>query len=178
MLYFLLIPTYLNSNQKLVLLSLVFITTYIIPLLILILFKKIKLIKTFNAHSIRERKIPVAMMVVLFYLLGNTLFRISNIDDLRLLFYATCGALFLVYLLFFFNLKTSIHLISMGITTGFFMVLGAKYGYPFPVTVIITIILAGIVANARLHLKAHSALEVYLGYFVGFFSPFAIYYFL
>ncbi|QOD62469.1 hypothetical protein H9I45_09630 [Polaribacter haliotis] len=178
MLYFLLIHSYLNSNQKLVLLSLIFVTTYLIPLLILILFKKIKLIKTFNVHSIKERKIPVAMMIVLFYLLGNTLFRTSNLDDLGLLFYATCGALVLVYFLFVFQLKTSLHLISMGITTGFFMVLGAKYGQPFPIIIITIIILAGIVANARLYLKAHTPLEVYLGYFIGFLSPFVTYYLL
>ncbi|QTD39309.1 hypothetical protein JL193_07285 [Polaribacter batillariae] len=178
MLYFLLVPNYLGSNQKLILLSLVFVTTYLIPLLILILFKKIKLVKSFNANSIKERKIPIAIMIVLFYLLGNTLFKIANLDDLGFLFYATCVALVLVYFLFFFNLKTSIHLTSMGITTGFFMVLGAKYSHPFPTTIIITIVLAGMVANARLHLKAHTPLEVYLGYFVGFLSPFATYYFL
>ncbi|WP_246034815.1 hypothetical protein [Polaribacter aestuariivivens] len=177
-LYFLLIPNYLNSKQKLILLSLIFTITYVIPLFVLILFKKLKLIKSFNVNSIKERKVPIAIMIVLFYLLGNTLFRVTPLDDLGLLFYATCGALVFIYLLFAFSLKTSIHLASMGITTGFFLIIGAKYNHSFPIIVIASILLSGILANARLHLKAHTTTEVYLGYFIGFLSPFITFYFL
>ena len=73
LLYFILIPNGFNSDQTLAVLGLIFVTTYIIPLVLLILFKKLKLIKSFKADSIKERKVPIAMMIVLFYLLGNTL---------------------------------------------------------------------------------------------------------
>jgi hypothetical protein len=175
LIYFIIIPNSYPSNQKYVLLSLIFIATYIIPLLILILFKKLKLIKSFNANSIQERKLPVAMMIVLFYLLGNIIAGISNMRDICLLFYATSAALILLYILFTFRLKTSIHLLSLGISTSFFLLLGFIYSYSFPTVVIINILLAGLVANARLYLKAHTATEVYLGFFSGFISPFIIY---
>lgn len=177
-LYLLLIPNKYASKQKLALLSLIFVTTYLIPLFILILFKKLKLIKTFNTRSIKERKIPVAMMIVLFYLLGNTLSNLVGIRDLGLLFYATCLGLILIYFLFAFNLKTSIHLLSLGISTGFFIVLGFIHATTFALVIIIAILLAGILANARLYLKAHQPIEVYLGFFIGFLSPFGVYYFL
>ncbi|WP_299671271.1 hypothetical protein [uncultured Polaribacter sp.] len=177
-LYFLLLPNNYASKQKLTLISLVFVTTYLIPLLILILFKKLKLIKNFYAETIKERKIPIAIMIVLFYLLGNTLANINEIKDIGLLFYATCLGLVFVYLLFIFKIKTSIHLLSLGISTGFYLVLGHKYSHPFIAVVVITILLAGVLANARLHLKAHTSIEVYLGYFLGFLSPFFVYYFL
>lgn len=178
MLYFLLIPTSYNSKQKLALLSLVFVTTYLIPLFILIVFKKLKLIKTFNSRSIKERKIPVVMMIILFYLLGNTLINIAQIKDIGLLFYATSFALVMVYFLFAFDLKTSIHLLSFGIFAGFFIVLGFMYSKQFPLLIIINILLAGVVANARLHLKAHTPAEIYVGFFLGFIAPFGVYYFL
>lgn len=178
MLYFLLIPTSYNSKEKLAILSLVFVTTYLIPLCILILFKKLKLIETFNTRSIKERKIPVALMIVLFYLLGNTLLRIPEIEDIGLLFYATSCGLIVIYFFFAFDLKTSIHLLSFGVFTGFFLVLGFIYSKQFPSLIIVSILLAGIVANARLYLKAHKPIEVYLGYFIGFIAPFAVYYFL
>ncbi|MDX6745194.1 hypothetical protein SHK09_00205 [Polaribacter sp. PL03] len=177
-LYFILIPNNYPSNLKLSLLGLVFVTTYIVPLLILILFKKLKLIENFNAHSIKERKLPVAMMIVLFYLLGNTIAKITNLNDISLLFYATSAALTLIYILFSFRLKTSIHLLSLGISTSFFILLGIIYSQNFLIVVIINILFAGIVANARLHLKAHTSIEVYLGFFFGFIAPFAVYYFL
>lgn len=178
LLYFILIPNSFNSNQRLAVLGLIFVTTYIIPLIILILFKKFKLIKSFKAESIRERKIPVAMMIVLFYLLGNTLQNIPNLRDLGLLFYATSLGLVFVYVSFAFKLKASLHLLSLGIFTSFFIVLGLIYSRSFIVIIITTLLLSGLLASSRLHLKAHTPKEVYLGFIFGFISSFAIYYFL
>ena len=178
MTYFIYIPNRFNSPQKFAVLGLIFIVTYILPLLILILFKKIKLLKSFNAESIKERKIPVLLMVILFYLLGTTMTNIPNLRDLGLLFYATSLGLAFIYFLFIFKLKTSIHLLSLGISTGFFLVLGTIYHQNLiPITVII-ILLSGLLASARLYLNAHSTKEIYLGFFIGIASPFVTLYFL
>lgn len=174
MLYFLLVPNGFGSQQKLAVLGLIFATTYLIPLFILILFKKIKLIKSFRAESISERKIPVIIMIVLFYLLGNTLQNIPNIRDLGLLFYATSLGLIIIYLFFIFKLKTSIHLLSIGISIGFFLILGTVYSRSFIPVIIIFILFAGLLASARLHLNAHTTKEVYLGFLIGILSPFII----
>lgn len=178
LLYFLLIPNNLGSKQELGLLVLIFVTTYLIPLFILILFKKIKLIKSFNVSSIKERKIPVAMMIVLFYLLGNTLYNVSNLRDIGLLFYATTIGLVFIYILFSFQFKTSIHLLSLGIFTGFFIVLGITYSQNYILLIIIAVLLSGVLATARLNLKAHNSKEIYFGYFLGFISPFLVFYLL
>jgi membrane-associated phospholipid phosphatase len=177
-LYFILIPNNYASNQKLTLLGLIFITTYLLPLIILILFKKLKLINTFNTYSIKERKIPVGLMIVVFYLLANTIAKNTAMLDISLLFYATSGALTFIYLCFGYQLKVSIHLLSLGISTGFFILLGYIYSYNFPFVIMGNIVLAGLVANARLYLNAHTPKEVYLGYFIGFIAPFPVYYFL
>jgi hypothetical protein len=178
LLYFILIPNGFNSDQRLAVLGLIFVTTYIIPLIVLILFKRLKLIKSFKADSIRERKIPIAMMIVLFYLLGNTIKEIPNLRDIGLLFYATTLGLVCVYILFSFKLKTSIHLLSLGITTGFFLVLNAIYSKNLMIVIICALIFSGLLASARLHLKAHKPTEVYLGFILGFLSPIIVFYFL
>lgn len=177
-LYFILIPNTYASNQKLALLGLIFVTTYLVPLLILILFKKLKIINTFNTDSIKERKIPVALMIVVFYLLANTIAKNTAMLDISLLFYATSAALTFIYLCFGYQLKVSIHLLSLGISTGFFILLGFLYNYSFPFVIMGNIVVAGLVANARLYLNAHTPKEVYLGYFIGFIAPFPVYYFL
>lgn len=171
MLYFLLIPNNFYSNQKLTVLSLVFVVTYLIPLLILILFKKLKIIKSYKAESIKERKLPVALMIVLFYLLGSSINNIANLRELALLFYATSIGLFFVYILFFFKIKSSIHLLSLGISAGFFMVLTNNYSQSFLIIIIIIFLLSGLLASARLNLKAHTSKEIYIGFFLGVFSP-------
>lgn len=171
MLYFLLIPNNFYSNQKLTILSLVFVITYLIPLLILILFKRLKLIKSYQTESIKERKLPVALMIVLFYLLGSTINNIANLRELGLLFYATSIGLFFIYILFFFKIKASIHLLSLGIPTGFFIALSSNYSQSYLIVVIIIILLAGILGSARLHLKAHTTKEIYIGFFLGILTP-------
>ncbi|WP_284041131.1 hypothetical protein [uncultured Polaribacter sp.] len=177
-LYFLLIPSGFNSNQKYAVLGLIFVTTYIIPLVILILFKKLKLIKSFKAESIKERKVPIAMMIVLFYLLGNTLKDISNLFDLGLLFYATTLGLIFIYIFFAFKIKASLHLLSLGLTTSFFIILNYIYNENLNIIIIGCLLLAGMLGTARLHLKAHTQTEVYLGFLFGFISPLIVFYIL
>ena len=178
LIYFMLVATSFDKDQKLGLLGLIFVSTYIIPLIILILFKKLKLIKTFNAESIKERKLPIAMMIVLFYLLGNNFFKIEEMEVIGLIFYATSLGLTFIYFFSAFNLKVSIHLLSLGISTSFFIVLGFIESQNFSIFVIVNILLAGILGNARVHLKAHSQREVYLGFIFGILSPLIIYFFL
>lgn len=171
MLYFLLTPNNLTSDKKLTILGLIFTVTYLIPLLILILFRKLKIIKSYETHSIKERKLPVGLMIILFYLLGNT---IDNIGSLGLLFYATSLGLLLIYLLFFLNIKASVHLLSLGLLLGFFMVLSNVYSHSYILLIILIFILSGILGSARLHLKAHTTREIYIGFFIGLIAPLAI----
>lgn len=175
MLYFLVTPINFESNQKLGVLSLVFIVTYLIPLLILVLFKKLKLIDSYKTETIHDRKLPIAIMLVVFYLLGNTLQYIQRFNDIALLFYATSLGLVIVYILFHFQIKASIHLLSFGIFTGFFMTLSIIHNQSFLMIIMINILLSGIVAAARLHLHVHTPKEIYIGFFIGVVAPIITY---
>lgn len=178
MLYFLLIPNTFISNQKLNILSLIFIATYLIPLLVLVIFKRLKIIETYQTESIKERKLPVALMVTLFYILGNTLSNVINLRDLSALFYATSIGLFVVYILFYFRFRASMHLFSLGVSIGFFMILSNRYSQSFIIVIIILFLLAGLIGSARLYLKAHTSKEIYVGFFTGILSSFCMYYLL
>jgi hypothetical protein len=178
MLYFLLIPNSLLQNQKLTILSLVFGVSYVIPLLILIFLKKTTIIKSYQPKSIRERKLTIALMTIVFYLFGNSLNSIASLRDLGLLFYATSLSLFLSYIMFYFKIKASIHLLSLGISVGFFMVLSIVYTQSFVIVIVIIILLAGLLASARLHLKEHTPKEIYVGFFIGTVTPFYLQYLL
>ena len=70
--YFILIDLRLTRKQHLVLLAVIFIATYVIPILLLIVLKSIGSVKSFKANSIQERKIPVLFMIDLFFFLGNS----------------------------------------------------------------------------------------------------------
>ena len=177
-LYLLMIPNSYTSKQKTALLALIFLTTYLVPILILVLFKQLNLIHNFNTKSVKERKLPVALMIVVFYLLGNTIANNTSMTDISLLFYTSSIALTFIYLSLVYQLKISIHLVSLGLSTGFFILIGFIYNYSFPIVVIGNILLAGIVGNARLHLKIHQPKAIYLGFLSGIIAPFLVYNFL
>jgi hypothetical protein len=176
LLYFIFTPNNINYFTKAIVLGFIFVTTYILPLFILILFKKLNLIKSFKAESIQERKTPVVIMIIVFYLLGSTFKKSPNLSDIGLLFYATCLGLICIYTLFSLKIKTSIHLLSIGITTGFFFTLTTLYNENLILLISLLLLLSGLMANARLHLKAHTEKEVYIGFFIGFVSPILLFY--
>lgn len=172
LLYFILTDLRLSKHQKLALLAIVFIATYIIPVLLLIVLKAIGGIKTYNASSIEERKVPVLFMLVLFYFVGKTLNETHITREISYLFYGTSFGLSLTYMLFITKLKTSLHLLSIGSALGFFLVLQLMHSIQILPLIVTFFILAGILASARLYLKAHTASEVYLGFFIGIICQF------
>ncbi len=178
LLYFLFIPKMLTRQQELYILGLVFLVTYIIPIIVLILSKALKLIKDMYVMSVRERKIPVLLMIVLFYLLGRV-FTINSITyDLGVLFYASSLGLIIVNILFIWKFKTSLHLLGIGNTLGFLLVLNHQYGIKALPAIMIIILLAGVLGSARIYLKAHHPIEVYVGFLLGLVSQFFMFYLL
>lgn len=174
-LYFILIPHGLDRRQQMTMLGLVFGFTYILPVIILLILKGLQLIDNFQLHSIRERKIPLFLMIVVFFFLGKLLFQISAVRDLAILFYGTSFSLIVLYFLFSVKLKTSIHLLSMGSALGFFLILTSLYGFSLAPIIMIIILLSGLLGSSRLHLNAHTPKEVYTGFFLGLFSQFLVF---
>ena len=176
--YLLCIPNSIQTSYRNYLLGLIFVTTYIVPLLVLIILKVFGFIKSFHLNTIKERKIPMFLMIILFYVLGNTLSKFAYLQDFGTLFYASSFSLVVVYLFFILQMKVSLHLLSMGIMVGFFITIGMKYYINLSIIVIVCFLLSGFLASSRLHLKAHSPKEVYLGFFFGLITQFTTYFLL
>ncbi|TVZ56677.1 hypothetical protein OD91_1973 [Lutibacter sp. Hel_I_33_5] len=174
LLYFLLVPNTIQKQLQLTILGLVFVVTYLIPVLLLAVLKAIGSIESYHVTTIKERKIPLAFMMVLFYLLGSTLIKLRSVSDLGILFYATSLGIVLVYVLFLTKLKTSLHLLSMGIAVGFFLLIQNNYGISFFPIIAVSILFSGLLGSARLHLKAHTPFEVYSGFIIGFLCPYFV----
>lgn len=175
MVYFLMVPNNYLKEQKFTILSYIFLLTYLIPLFTLLLLKRIKLIKTYKTESIKERKLPVVLMLFLFYFLATSFQSYSGLKDLTILFYGTSLGLLLIFLLFYLKVKTSIHMLSLGVATGFFLVLTQVYDQSFLLIIMVCIFLAGLLGSSRLKLQAHSPLEVYTGFFLGILSTLTMY---
>jgi membrane-associated phospholipid phosphatase len=175
LIYFIFVSQSVGQDQQFLLLGLVFGITYIIPVLALIILKSLGLIRSFQVNTIRERRMPVLLMTLLFYLLGNTLGQFTMLEDLGLLFYGTSFSLLCSYLFFAFELKSSLHLLSMGSALGFFLVIMNLYGLSLLPIVMVIILLTGLVASSRLYLNAHTPKELISGFSLGFLGQILIF---
>ena len=171
-------PDIIIPQRQYLLLTIIFVSTYIVPLIILLVLKALGVIDSLKVKSIRERKVPLFIMLIIFYVLGRLLFNIPAFKELGLLFYGTNISLVVIYFLFFFKIKTSLHVMSISSALGFFLIFGNQHSISIIPITLILILLCGLLASARLHLKAHTKLEIYLGFFLGVFSQFFIFYLL
>lgn len=175
LLYFIIIPNHIPKELAYRILGLIFITTYILPVILLFFLKKIKLVEDFYLNSIDERKFPVTFFTILSFLIGHLLLKFDIINILAISFFACSLALAVVYALFFLKFKTSLHTLGIAGLIGFISVIGFEYKSNLLLILIILFLLLGAVASARLKLKAHTLAEVGIGFLVGFLSQIAMY---
>jgi len=165
--YFILVPTHHPLKQIYIIVSLVFLGSYIIPLLLLVLFKSLKLISNYEIEDVKERRIPVISFIVISFILGKIFFSLPQFKLLSLLFFASFIALSFVYLLLYMNFKTSLHLTGISGFTAFIILISLFYKLNLIYLIALLLFLIGLLATARLILKAHSPTELIAGFSVG-----------
>jgi membrane-associated phospholipid phosphatase len=174
-LYFVFVSKSFDKRLQLIVLGLVFVLTYVVPVLLLLFLKNFGFIKDFQVSTIKERRFPVIFMILLLYFLGNTIIQIPTIRNLGILFYGTSLSLTCIYLLFSVKLKSSLHLVSMGNMIGFFLIMTNINSLSMLPIIILLILLSGILASSRLYLKAHTPVELLIGFFLGIVCQFILF---
>lgn len=175
LLYFILIPNHIPKNITYYILGLIFITTYILPVVLLFILKKTQLIEDFHLKTIDERKFPIIFFTILSFLIGRLLLKPAIVDVLGYSFIAISISMLVVYLLFFLKIKTSLHTLAIAGQIGFITIISYHYKNNLLVLLVFLFLLLGIIGSSRLKLKAHTSLEVLLGFFIGFLPQFILY---
>ncbi len=187
----LLVPTYalllfINLNTHFVLAIpiqvrylmtlLVFLTTFMLPALILLILRKFDVVKSMEMPERQERALPLIIVSAFFYL---TYYLLKQMEQNSIITLFMIGATMLILLCLIINYftKISLHTASWG---GF---LGALMGYSLNARVDVMlwlyaiILITGIVATARLILKAHTPAQVYGGFLLGSLSQLILFYY-
>jgi membrane-associated phospholipid phosphatase len=187
----LLVPTYalllfINLNTHFVLAIpiqvrylmtlLVFLTTFMLPALILLILRKFDVIKSMEMPERQERALPLIIVSAFFYL---TYYLLKQMEQYSIITLFMIGATMLILLCLIINYftKISLHSTSWG---GF---LGALMGYSLNARVDVMlwlyaiILITGMVATARLILKAHTPAQVYGGFLLGSLSQLILFYY-
>jgi len=176
-LYLLLSPKHVAKQQEYIILAIIFISTYILPIFLLMILKKLKVIDSYYLKTIEERKFPTIFFIILSMMIGKMLLNIHLVDLLAYSFFGIGLALTISYLLFLKQIKTSLHTMGIGGIIGFVMVMSYEYQLNFTIIISLLFILAGLIAVSRLKLHAHSSFEVYTGFIVGILTQFISYQF-
>lgn len=164
------IPSYIALSIPLtarrLIIGLVFVNTFIAPLLIIFLMKKIGIIKDFSLREKQERIYPT-LVSTLFYLFTYYLFRQANLPSA--LGYFIAGATFVVLAGFMvsFYWKISFHMLSMGGFTAYLISISLLLGHEMPLLILASILISGLLGSARILLNAHTPAQVYAGYITG-----------
>ena len=176
LLYFIIIPNHIPKEFAYRVLSIVFITTYIFPILLLYFLKKVKLIENFQLESVNERKFPILFIAATTLGLGLLLLKSNIVDLLALSFFGCTLSLIIVYILLFIKIKTSLHTLGISGLIGFISIISYDYKLNLLVLLILLFLFLGIIATSRLKLKAHNMSEVLIGFFIGLMSQQIIYF--
>ncbi|WP_242617547.1 phosphatase PAP2 family protein [Cecembia calidifontis] len=161
------------------LVAMVFLTTFIIPLLSVVMMRLTKNIGSFHMHSKEERVFPFSM-ISLFYMITTYLFYLKfRIDPALLLALVviTISVIILTSVTFFW--KISAHMTGISGLVAIIFAIALKYpSYDYLALVIGSILAAGLVGSSRLYLNAHTPGEIFGGFILGFSICFSAFYWL
>ena len=165
----------LESTNKLRMLLIVLINTFVFPVIAIFLLKKLNFISSFDLEKNQDRHIPLISTSLFFfwsYLVFSDMPISPFLPDVLL------GASICVFASFFINIffKISIHTLASGYLIGIAIALLRTSTYNLEFLLILAFIIAGLVGSARLYLKAHQLDEVASGYAVGIMCYMIIFY--
>jgi len=161
--YFVLV---LPSQYKYLILGFVFITTFILPSVMIFILLKADMINSLQMENSRERTLPLFIVSGFFF---ATFYFLREAPQSTIFNLFMLGATILVLLSLLINYvtKISVHMVALGGLFGTFTGLAMSFHQDIIYIIFLIILVAGLTGFARLKLKAHSPMQVYLGFLLG-----------
>ena len=168
---------YHYSRQIVVLsIAMVFIGTYLIPVLVGLLLFRLRLINSLMMTDAKDRKWPYAFGALSFLFTAHFIYRAELASEAYLFLLGSAAViLFHLSLLNFF--KPSAHMAGIGGFLALLMAVSAKYSLNVLPFIVLLFLLAGLIASARLSLEAHTPRELWIGFISGLVIVFSMIYF-
>jgi hypothetical protein len=153
----------------------IFILTFIFPVVSLMLMRKLDLIPSLTLEDKKDRVIPfisIATFYIWTFFYYKPSYRLPFANPL--IASMMLGSVIATFVAFFINIfrKISLHTIAAGGWIGFMLGTMQYTVYDIGILIPLFVVLAGLIGTARLILKAHEPKEIIQGYLVGFVSQF------
>lgn len=161
------ISTFTTLSLKILILSVTFIFTFLLPAINAFILLKMGKIKSLEMESNEERVVPYTSTALyyfsLFYLFYNAQF--PNVFKILVL---GASISIVLTLLINFRWKISAHTIGIGGISGGIFGIVLRLHIDLHFILMGVILVAGLVGYARLKLNAHTPAQVYIGFLLGF----------
>ncbi len=146
----------------------VFVNTFVYPLIFVLLMIKLKFIGNIHMPESKDRHL-VYIATSVFFMWSYLVFRKQQMPEVLVVVFL--GASIGVLAAFFINIfhKISMHTIGMGALVALIFGLAAHMEYNLWIPLTGVILLAGLVGSARMKISTHRPGEIYSGYLVGIF---------
>ena len=174
-LFFLFIPKFIFKPQEYLILAVIFIGTYIFPILLLWLLKRFEMINSYHMVTIEERKFPLLLFISISFIIGHWLYKSTIVDILALFFFGYGLSLICISIFLYLKIKISLHTLGVSGLIGFLIYFSYFYKINIITILAVLFVLLGLVASARLKLRAHQLNEVLLGGVIGIVAQFVVY---
>lgn len=144
----------------------VFIGTYLIPLLLTFLLLRLRLIHNLHLRQAHERKIPYLITALSFMLTASSIFKLQLLPQVHLFLWGSAMVI-MVHLTLLFFTKPSAHLAGIGGFTGLVIALSLHYQLNLLPLLMLCIFCAGLLGSARYAMQAHTLQELWIGFVSG-----------
>ncbi|MDP4262728.1 MAG: hypothetical protein Q8941_09375 [Bacteroidota bacterium] len=153
-------------NKKVVLMQAVLMYSFF-PLVTVLLLKALKFVDSVFLDTQRDRIIPFVVCIIWYFWICYVW---NNLPGYPKEIVVLAAAIFLaawIGLMANIYMKISMHMIAMGVATGFLMLLGFKQSSGFGLYIAVTLLVTGLVATSRFIISDHKPKEIYGGLFAG-----------
>jgi len=148
-------------------LRLLFMSAVVVPLLLLILLNRFKVLQSALPHDCRTRAFFSILLAVIYALLARTLQPLTGLRQLAVYFAGISISLLMAAVLYGFRKKISLHALAVGGTLFFFLRWSYAYSVNILHIIVLVIALGTLVLISRLILNAHTPVQLAWGFFVG-----------
>lgn len=144
----------------------VLLTTLVLPLVIMPVLLRTKVISSYLLTDRNERRIPL-LMIALLYLIGAFILQKVDAPVILSLFLNGSSMVVLAVAIFNWRWKISNHMAGIGGITGMVLAISMRWMLNEQLIIAILFLVAGLTGYARLKDGDHTPAQVYVGYLVG-----------
>jgi hypothetical protein len=148
-------------------------TTIVLPLTLMPILLRTKIITNYLLHERSERRIPLLMMALL-YMAGAYILQKVEAPVILSLFLNGSSVVVLAVAICNWKWKISNHMAGIGGLTGMVLAVSMRWMLNEQIIIAVLFLVAGFTGYARLNDDDHSPAQVYAGYFLGLVINFAL----